>query len=72
MMEIYKYRNVVLKIVVVSFRKLKAYGVGGKCFLNVRLMCTKIRVVFDMCKMFDKNIFHRYFISPISSCIIDV
>ena len=27
-----------------------------KCFLDVRLMCAKIRVVFEMNKMFNKNI----------------
>ncbi len=46
-------------------------GVGW-CLLNVRLMCTKIRAIFDMCKMFDKNIFYCYFSLLVNICITGV
>lgn len=32
------------------------YLEGGKCFLDVRLLCTKIQPIFQTGKMFNKNI----------------
>ncbi len=35
------------------------YLTGEGCFLDVRLMCTKIRCIYETGKMFNKNLFIR-------------